>query len=214
VAAFATLAATQALSHNSDVHAGGNVDRAAVTIDDARITQGLAAQGLATNSIENHDRETAFKVFGGYQFNPNIALEADYFSLGHFGYAAKTTPAGTLQGDMRLRGVGIDLVGTLPLAGNLSALGRIGVTSTRANDSFAATGAVTMPYSGMHPSQRSTDLKVGLGLAYAFTPALSLRLEAERYRFKDGVGNRGNADMISVGLVYRFGVQPQRAYVA
>src|SRR5437868_39477 len=143
VAAFAALAAPLALAQDSGWYAGGNVGRAAVTIDDARITQGLAAQGLATNSIENHDRETAFKVFGGYQFNPNIALEADYFSLGHFGYAAKTTPAGTLQGDMRLRGVGIDLVGTLPLAGNLSALGRIGVTSTRANDSFAATGAVT-----------------------------------------------------------------------
>jgi OOP family OmpA-OmpF porin len=32
-----------------------------------------------------------------------------------------------------------------------------------------------------------------------------MRLEAERYRLKDSVGNRGDVDMVSIGLVYRFG---------
>jgi OOP family OmpA-OmpF porin len=32
-----------------------------------------------------------------------------------------------------------------------------------------------------------------------------MRLEAERYRINDAVGNKGDVDLFSVGLVYRFG---------
>ena len=32
-----------------------------------------------------------------------------------------------------------------------------------------------------------------------------MRLEAERYRVDDAVGNNGHIDMVSVGLIYRFG---------
>jgi OOP family OmpA-OmpF porin len=34
-----------------------------------------------------------------------------------------------------------------------------------------------------------------------------MRLEAERYRINDAVGNKGDVDLFSVGLVYRFGVK-------
>jgi OmpA-OmpF porin, OOP family len=214
IAALAALASPLAMAQDTGWYLGGNAGRAATTIDDARITQGLTGEGLATTSIDNHDRHSAYKLYGGYQLNRNFALEGGYFELGHYGYNAHTVPTGTLNGDMKLRGLNLDLVGTLPLVGNLSALGRIGVTSTRASDNFSATGAVRMPYASASPSQRTTDFKIGAGLAYAFTPALSVRLEAERYRFKDAVGNRGNADMVSVGLVYRFGVKTQPAYVA
>jgi OmpA-OmpF porin, OOP family len=214
IAALAALVSPLAMAQDTGWYLGGNVGRAATTIDDARITQGLAAEGLATPSIDNQDRHTAYKLYGGYQLSPHFAVEGGYFDLGHYGYNAHTVPLGTLNGDMKLRGLNLDLVGTLPLAGNLSALGRIGVTSIRASDNFSATGAASVPYASNSPSQRSTDFKVGAGLAYAFTPALSARLEAERYRFKDGVGNRGNADMISVGLVYRFGGKTQPTYVA
>jgi len=214
IAALAVLASPLAMAQDTGWYLGGNVGRAATTIDDARITQSLSAEGLATTSIDNQDRHTAYKLYGGYQLSPHFAVEGGYFDLGHYGYTAHTVPTGTLNGDMKLRGLNLDLVGTLPLVGNLSALGRIGVTSIRASDNFSATGAAHVPYASNSPSQRSTDFKVGAGLAYAFTPALSARLEAERYRFKDGVGNRGNADMISVGLVYRFGGKTQPTYVA
>jgi OmpA-OmpF porin, OOP family len=214
IAALAALATPLALAQDTGWYAGGNVGRAATTIDDARITQGLAGEGLATTSIDNHERHGAYKIFGGYQLSPYFALEGGYFNLGHFGYSAHTIPTGTLDGDMKLGGFNLDLVGTLPLVGNLSALGRVGVTSIRASDNFSATGAARVPYASNSPSQRSANLKVGAGLAYAITPALSVRLEAERYRLKDGVGNRGNADMVSVGLVYRFGAKAQPVYVA
>ena len=56
-----------------------------------------------------------------------------------------------------------------------------------------------------NPSEKDTNLKVGLGVQYAMTDALSLRAEIERYRVNDAVGNKGDVDMASIGLVYRFG---------
>ena len=213
LAALAAFSAPSALAQDSGWYLGANVGRSGTTIDDARIRSGLLGQALGTVSIVDRDRDTGYKVFGGWQVNRNIGVEAGYFNLGHFGYTANTTPPGTLNGDIRLRGLNLDLVGTLPLFGRLSALGRVGVTSIQARDAFSATGAASVPYASANPSQRSTELKLGLGLSYAFTDSLSMRAEMERYRLRDAVGNRGHADLYSIGLVYRFGVnaQPVRA---
>ena len=216
LAALAALGAApvQAQVPSSGWYGGASVGRSATTIDNDRISNGLLGQGLGAVSIDARDRDTGYKLFGGYQFTPNLGVEAGYFDLGTTGYTASTLPAGTLNGDMRVKGLNLDLVGTLPLVGRLSALGRVGVTSIRANDSFSATGAVAMPYASANPSQRSTNLKLGLGLMYDITDSLAVRAEAERYLLKDAVGNRGHADLFSVGLIYRFGATPQPVRVA
>ena len=66
-------------------------------------------------------------------------MEAGFFDLGSFGYTA-TVPSGTLGGDIRVKGLNLDLVGTLPLTDRLSALGRVGVTSARTTGSFSRHG--------------------------------------------------------------------------
>ena len=189
-------------------YGGANVGRTGATIDNARITSGLAAGGLTTNSISERDRDTGFKVFGGYQLNQNFALEGGYFDLGKFGYTANTTPAGSISGDMRVRGLNLDLVGTLPLSERFSVFGRAGINYAQAKDNFSSTGAVKVI--NPNPSERGANYKLGVGLQYAITDALSVRGELERYRVKDGVGNRGHIDMASVGLIYRFGPKPQQ----
>ena len=60
-----------------------------------------------------------------------------------------------------------------------------------------------------NPSTNGTNYKLGIGLEYALTDAWAVRGELERYRVRDGVGNRGHIDMASVGLVYRFGGKMQ-----
>ncbi|MBG9389291.1 OmpA family protein [Caenimonas aquaedulcis] len=208
LALLAVCGGASAQPLDSGWYAGGSAGRSAATIDDTRIRGGLAGQGLGTTSIDDRDRSNGYKLFGGYQFSPYIGVEAGLVDLGRFGYTAQTTPAGSLNGDIRVRGMNLDLVGTLPLFGRLSALGRVGVASLRSSDGFSATGAARVPYANANPSQRSANLKLGAGLSYAVTDALSVRLEGERYRLKDAVGNTGHADLLSVGLVYRFGVRP------
>lgn len=205
VATLAALSSAPTVAQPTGWYGGGNIGRTGATIDDDRIRGGLAGQGLGTSSIDDRDEDTGYKVFGGYQLNPNFAVEAGFFDIGRFGYTATTVPGGTLSGDIRVKGLNLDLVGTLPLTDRFSALGRLGVTSTRTEGRFSSTGAARVPYLDATPSQRSTNAKFGLGLMYEFTESLAMRLEAERYRIKDAVGNKGHADMVSVGLVYWFG---------
>lgn len=186
-------------------YAGGDIGRTGASIDDKRIIRGLAGQGRLTASIEDRERDSGYKIFGGYQLHRNFAVEAGFFDLGSFGYTARTAPLGSLSGDIRVKGINLDLVGIWPITDQFSALGRVGVTSVRTKGSFSTSGAVRMPYSSANTSERATNFKFGAGVMYDFTPSLGMRLEAERYRINDSVRNKGHVDMVSVGLVYRFG---------
>ena len=202
-ASLAVIASSTAVADDSGWYGGANIGRSSATIDDARITSGLASSGLNTTSIANRDRDTAYKIYGGYQFNKYIGLEGGYFDLGKFGFTANTLPLGTLNGNTRLRGFNLDAVGTLPLSERFSALGRIGINNAQARDSFTGTGAVNV--TNPNPSKRDTNYKLGVGVQYAFNDALAMRAEMERYRVNDAIGNRGHVDVVSVGLVYSFG---------
>lgn len=200
---LALMAAPYVLAAEPGWYVGGNIGQTRATIDNERITSGLLGSGLTAGPIDEHDRDRGAKLFGGYQLSQNFSVEAGYFDLGHMGFTTTTTPTGTLTGDMRLRGINLDLVGALPISERFSAFGRIGVARSQANDTFSGTGAVNVL--NPNPSTRSNNLKVGLGLEYAFTPAFSLRTEIERYRVDDAVGNKGDVDLFSLGVVYRFG---------
>lgn len=201
--ALAAIASPFALADESGWYGGVNAGQSRATIDNERIISGLSSGGLATSSITNDDRSTGYKIFGGYQLNKNFAVEGGYFDLGKFGYTANTVPAGTMNGNIKLRGLNLDLVGILPITEKFSAFGRAGVHYAEARDSFTGTGAVRV--TNPSPSKRDTNYKLGLGLQYAFTDALTMRAEVERYRINDAVGNKGDIDLVSLGLVYRFG---------
>ena len=203
LAVLAALASTLAMADDTGWYAGVNVGQSRAKIDDARITSNLLGGGFATPSIVNDDTDTGYKLFGGYKFNRNFAVEGGYFDLGRFGFTATTVPAGTLNGSIKLRGVNLDAVGILPITEKFSAFGRVGVNYAEARDSFSGTGAVTV--TNPNPSKRDTNVKFGAGLQYDFTQSLGVRLEAERYRINDAVGNKGDVDLVSLGLVYRFG---------
>lgn len=203
LASLAAIASTCALADEPGWYGGANVGRSSATIDDVRITSGLARAGLATASIANRDRDSAYKIYGGYQLNQYVGVEGGYFDLGKFGFTANTQPLGTLNGDIRLKGFTLDAVGILPLFDRVSALGRVGINHAQTSDSFAGTGAVNV--TNPNPSKRETNYKLGVGMQYAFNDALAIRAEIERYRVNDAIGNKGHVDVFSVGLVYKFG---------
>ena len=208
---FAAFASPFAMAQDSGWYGGVNAGQSRAKIDDVRIVGGLLGRGLITSSITDDDRDTGYKLFGGYRMNRNFALEAGYFDLGKFGFTATTLPAGTLNGRIKIKGVNLDLVGMLPITEKFSAFGRVGVSRAEARDSFTGTGFVRVL--NPNPKKRDTNVKYGVGLQYAFTEALGIRAEVERYRINDAVGNKGDIDLISLGLVYRFGAT-KPAYVA
>lgn len=203
LAALAVIVSPCAMADDTGWYGGINVGQSKAKIDDTRITSGLLSGGFTATSIADDNRDTGYKLFGGYQYNRYFALEGGYFDLGKFGFLATTVPAGTLSGNIRLKGMNLDAVGILPITDKFSAFGRVGLNYAEARDTFTGTGLVTVV--NPNPSKRDTNAKVGLGLQYAFTESLGLRVEAERYRINDAVGNKGDVDLVSLGLVYRFG---------
>lgn len=176
-------------------YVGGNVGRAST---DFGAPAPLVAPGIGFSQDE---RDTAWKLFGGYQFHRNFAIEGGYYDLGRYdyGYAA---PGGA--GSSRYQGLNLDLVGTVPITDRFSAFGRIGAAYTRSRTVFG----------GVERTERDWGPKVGLGVEYAFTPQLSVRGEWERYRIDEPVRGRGNVDVASIGVVYRFGAPAPTRVVA
>lgn len=220
LAALGALAGTSALAQtmardDSYFYGGLSVGQSRAKADEARIAASQLGAGLAISSLASDEKDTAFRVFGGYQINRYLGMELGFFDLGKLGVSATTLPAGSLDGQLKAQGGNLDLVGTMPVTERLSVLGRVGAHYTRTRASFSGTGAVT-PLNP-RPSNRETNVKLGLGLQYAFTPSVLLRGEMERYQVNDAVGHRGGVNVVSVGLVFPFGRAPevmQRAPVA
>lgn len=182
---------------------GINAGQTSADFDDAPVTTPPAAVTLTGED----DNQVGYKLYGGYQFHRNFAVEGGFFDLGEFDYGYTGAP-GTISGNTRYRGLNLDLVGIMPLSDRFSAFARLGVAYTRARSDVATTGAFT---AGSR-SENSWGPKFGVGLEYAFTPSLAVRAEWERYnRIEDPVRGRGRVDMASIGLVYRFGGPPPRA---
>ena len=216
-AVFGTVASSCVIAQDSTTgpYIGANVGTTRAQFNNDSINSTLTNQGFLVNSRTEDNRSTGYKLLGGYQFNRNFAVEGGYFDLGRFNYAVNTIPLGSFSSDTRVRGLNLDLLGMLPLTEQFSIFGRVGAAYAQSRSNFTRTGA--LPLINAPASRNDTNVKVGLGMQYAFTEALAVRAELERYRISDPVRNRGNIDMASIGLVYRFGGKVQtpvaQAYV-
>jgi len=201
-------------------YGGFGVGQSRARIDDAQITSRLLGSGFATTSITDENRDFGYKVFAGYKFNNNLAVEGGYFNLGRFGFTSTTSPTGSLTGKLKLQGLNLDAVGILPLGKNFTALGRhislfarLGVQYAQTKDDFTSTGQVVV--TDANPSESQLNFKVGMGAQYDLSDSFGLRGEWERFRINDAVGTRGDVDLLSVGLVFYYGIdKPAPAPVA
>jgi len=213
LAGLGPLLAMPAIAQDAPVapyfYSGLSAGQSRAKIDADRISTGLLGAGLTTTAIPRDERDVGYKMFVGYQFDRYFGVEAGYFRLGKFGFVATTVPAGSLSGQIKLEGLNLDLVASLPVSERWSALGRVGAQNARARDTFAGTGSVTVL--NPTPSVRATNIKLGAGVQYAVSPNFLLRAETERYRINDAVGNRGEVNLVSLSAVFAFGASPKSA---
>jgi OmpA-OmpF porin, OOP family len=120
------------------------------------------------------------KVFGGYEFTPNFALEAGAVKLGHI-----DNDAGSVRGHSYY----LDAVGTLPLAANWSLLGRLGVAQSKVETPLG--------------DDRGTGLKYGAGVQYDISKTIAVRGEWENYRLAVFDGHP-NVHEYTVGVKVNF----------
>ena len=211
LASLGILMAAPAMAQDTSLWYGGaSLGQSKTGTDANALTTGLLP-GVSAASSTTDEKGTAYKLFGGYQFNRNFAIEGGYFNLGKNGFDAATAPAGNLTGETKVQGVNLDLVGTLPLTERLSALARIGAHHAWSKSTFSGSGAAA----GVPGSSKRDDsgYQMGLGMQYELNPSMWVRGEIERYRTKDAVGQRTNVDLVTVSLVFPFGraQAPRRA---
>ena len=120
------------------------------------------------------------KIFGGYQVNPNFAVEAGVAELGNVNSGS---------GQVDSYGTYVDAVGILPLSPQWNLLGRVGVAHKAVNTPTGDDGG--------------NGFKVGLGAEYALTKTVALRGEWERYQL-NAFGDKPNADQFTVGVKVGF----------
>lgn len=137
------------------------------------------------------DTDTAFRVFGGYNFNKHFGVELGYADLGKV-----TVSAVGLNGDVKATAFDLMAVGTLPLSNNFSVYGKLGMY--RADSK--ASGIVGSS------SDNNTDISYAVGGGYDFNKNLGLRLEWQRYSKvgSDSTGGDGDVDVYGISVVYRF----------
>ena len=174
----AVLLGAVAAAHAADFYAGASVGQSDWRIKD-----------LPQFQIDR--RHVAGKVYGGWQFLPNFAVEGGY---AHFGRARITGV--TIPGAVNIRGEGVfvDVVASVPVADRFSLLARAGVVHSRTKFNPPA-------FSSARDS--GTRAKAGLGAEFAINPQLGLRAEWERYRFHM-FSDRTDVDLWSLGVRAKF----------
>jgi OOP family OmpA-OmpF porin len=141
------------------------------------------------------DQDTAWKLFGGYQFNRYLGYELAIAVMGE--RTAFVAGIGAMSASFRF--FEVTLTGTLPLGERLSAYGKAGIY-TWDIDYTLPPGFIGSADSNGH------DSTFGLGVKYQFTRSFALRLEWQRY---NDVGDpaatgRFNADTFGIGALLSF----------
>ena len=160
-------------------------------IGDAKVKEFCDTGGIAGLTVTPCDNKaTAWKIYGGYQFNKNFAAELSYIKTDDFtatvnfgGFSVPVSVDGTIWG--------IAALGILPINQQFSVFGKFGFAQTDAQ----ATG--TVGGTTFTVGEDETEAHIGVGLKFDFSRNWGARLEWERL-------DKSELELISVSVVYRF----------
>lgn len=163
----------------------------------ADVDQNLVIPDLLDPGGTVDGKDSAFKLFGGYQFSRNFALEVGAVDLGDMTYSG-TFSNGPITGPVtggRVEngGLNISAVGVLPLGERLALFGKAGIFLWSSEATDVTGGVLTISEAD------GSDLSLGLGASVALTPRASLRAEWERFEMSSS-----DVDLVSVGLAFSF----------
>jgi len=142
------------------------------------------------------DKDTAFRLFAGYQFHPNVSAELGYADLGK----ATFSVPGLFSTEMKATAWDLSALLSWPVMPQAQIFGRLG-----------AYHGETKLSGDLGGSKTTTGFTWGVGGEWDFTRNIGARLEWQRYsKMKaqcDIAGceeGKGDVDNLNLGLVYRF----------
>jgi len=134
-------------------------------------------------------KDTGLGIDLGYRVNRNFALEGAYVDLGKFGYNV-----GGVDGNYRPKALSLSALGIMPVWNRLSVYGKAGLAHTEVK--------LDGP---LDASDSGNGLLIGAGVMYDVNRNVYARAGWDRYANvgSDATG-KGNIDLYSVGIGYRF----------
>lgn len=186
VAASTAVGAAPAAPHDAGWYLGAGIGRASHTI----------SPGFPPGTrIDN--QATAYRLYGGFQFNRYLMLETAYVDLGSVKVDSPTEFA-----RIKARAMTFGAIGMLPLTPDFSLTGKLGLASLHAQ---ANAGTKSGSRRSDSSATRAT-LLFGAGLRYLVTPNVALRADYDHLH-KTGIfasGGKLGSSMMSVAVDYRF----------
>ncbi len=184
----ATLSMPLAASaQDAGFYLGGSVGRSDTNNDTA------AFAALGATVLGSDEKDTGWKLFGGYQFTKNWSVEASYVDLGKFGVTGRIG-ALPFTASAKVTGYALAAVGTLPVSQNFDLFAKVGIVHSRVKSSATVAAAAAAA------NDNDTDWTAGIGAKYNVNKNFAIRAEIERYE----AGSSGNANLYSIGVQFKF----------
>ncbi|HEY5897364.1 MAG TPA: outer membrane beta-barrel protein [Burkholderiales bacterium] len=137
------------------------------------------------------EKDTAWRLLGGYQFNRNFAAE-----LGYHNFGETKASAGGISASIKSKAWELVGIGSLPVANQFSLYGKLGGyrADTELTSNFGASGKDT-----------NTGWTYGFGAQWDPMAQLGVRVEWQQYRDVGGDNSgKGEINVLSVGGIWRF----------
>lgn len=160
-----------------------------------RVSSSGGCTGSAPPGITCDDKDTTWKIFGGYEINRYLGVELGLVDMGE--RPAFVTGLGPATASFKIFETLV--VGNLPIGERFSIYGKAGIFQWDVDYSFPAGTAGGANSSGK-------DYTYGLGVKYLFVRNAAVRLELQRY---NKVGDpsftgRFDVDVFTLGALIRF----------
>src|SRR5712671_900867 len=182
-AAFAGAALAQDKTQETGAYAG-------LSIGQAKGKDSCSA--FAGSGISCDDKDTAWKIFGGYQFMRYLGAEVAYTDLGKMKGSAPGLSFETKANAWELVAVGSYPIGTSGFAPYVKA-------------GFYRGEAKLSSNVGVSAKETNNDWTAGLGVRYDIVRNFAVRAEWQRYNsVGGGDAGKSDVDVLSIGALYKF----------
>lgn len=184
IASAATVGAAQAQT--------GVAGRPYVGVGIASEEHDYSFGGVGGTNLNRDGWKASAKVFGGYEFTPNVGVEAGYTDMrsADFSYLRDGK---NVSGYANGYGAYVAAKYTVPVNAQFAAYGKLGVAYSKrkieTND-------------GEHDAHHDTGAYAALGLEYKLSQKVSFVGEYERYGKSKAYGAK--PDVVTVGVKYSF----------
>lgn len=225
-ASIVAISANPAIAESGNWYIGAGAGMSSykdwVSADDIRAFKNEFGSSLGivnfsgSESADSEDKATGLKVFAGYSFNENIAVELSYIDMGEvdasssssgtFFDAANNSVDGNLYASATasVDAFTLDACLSYPIASFAALFVKGGVYAADTKLDLSAGSSISTDTINESTTDNSTGLHVGAGANFKVTDAIGLRVEWERLDNVKANGGESDVDLISGALIYNF----------